>query len=272
MRRSWHRPIVAVLLITFAAKAHGQAAASPRSKPDAAVEVRKRQQMESILALWEKESAARTSVNARFVRLDTSKVWGNTEYQGQAFLQRPELARLDLSKRDAAKKPPGLIPHEQIVCTGNHILQFAHETQQVFVFPLAKDARKRALDEGPLPFLFNTRAAELKQRYQLWLADENPDLFLIGVLPRWESDKETFSRAYIWLNKKRFLPDKLLLVAPNEQDRREYTFKEITENQPVDPETFRPRKPPGWTVVNNPAATQAPPARAGARPLAGERK
>ncbi|MDR3633201.1 MAG: outer-membrane lipoprotein carrier protein LolA [Isosphaeraceae bacterium] len=238
-----------------------------------ATEAKKRQQMDAILRAWEKQSMGRMTIDARFVRLDVSKVWGNTEYRGRASLQSPSLAYLELKKVDKQKKPPTLVPHEEIICTGSHVLQYAYETQQIFVFPLAKDQRKRALDEGPLPFLFNTRAAELTARYDLSLVDENKDVYLIGVMPRLETDQESFSKAFIWLNKVSFLPDKLVLFAPNEQDTKEYTFTLINENKPFDPGTFKGQRRPGWKVVENPVAPQAPPAnRRGARLPAQERK
>ena len=33
-------------------------------------------------------------------------------------------------------------------------------SSKIYIFPLDKDQRKRALEEGPLPFLFNMRAAD----------------------------------------------------------------------------------------------------------------
>lgn len=217
--------------------------------------------MNEILRRWEQESARRATIDVRFKRTDVSKVWGNTEYRGQVSLQRPDLARVELKKLDTQQTPPKVADFEDIICTGKHILQYAYDTQQIFVFPLAKEERKRALDEGPLPFLFHTRADDLNARYTLSLVRESKDVYVIGVVPRLDIDRDVFSKAFLWLNKGSFLPDKLVLVDPNEQDTKEYTFTLINENKAFPPETFRGRRLRGWTVVENPVAPQAPPER-----------
>lgn len=254
-----------ILIVGLVSTAHGQAPAPPRVPPAAAAKAQKQKQLDAILREWEQRSAERATINAQFNRRDVSKVWGNTEYQGQASLQRPDLARLEMRKVDREKNPPVFVPHEEIICTGKHVLQYMHETRQIFVFPLAKEERQRALDEGPLPFLFNTRADDLKRRYDLSLRDENKTVYLLAVTPLLAADQDSCSKAFIWLNRATLLPDKLMLVAPNEQDTREYTFTVIRENEKLDPDKFVGRKPRGWTVVQNPAAPQAPaPNRAGA--------
>lgn len=266
MRRLRHLLAAALVTLAIAHVALGQATAPPRRAVDPAAEARKLQQMEGILKLWEQQSAGRTTIEVTFTRLDVSDVWGNTEYRGKASLQSPNLVRLELQKVDRDKNPPIVVPHEQILCTGTAVLQYAYDTKQIFVFPLAKEERKRVLDEGPLPFLFNMRADELKKRYTLFVSDENQDVYLIGVIPRWESDKETFSRAFIWLNKKSFLPDKLRLVAPNGKDTKQYTFRLIRENDKLDPKLFVGTRPAAdWTVVQNTGAPQPPAPRAGAQ-------
>jgi TIGR03009 family protein len=252
--------LVLALVLAGPPSARGQAPGGTKERPPVG----------AILRNWEERSKGRNTVEARFTRVDRSAVWGNTEYRGRASLQAPELARLELSKVDREKNPPALVPYEDVLCTGKHVLQYKHESRQVFVFPLARDERQRVLDEGPLPFLFHTRADALQQRYGLSLHSETRDAHVIDVRPRTEADREAFSRAVIWLNKGTFLPDKLVLVDPNGQDTKEYTFTLITENQAFPAGTFQGRRLPGWTVVENPAGP--PPARAGARPPARERK
>ena len=56
---------------------------------------------------------------------------------------------------------------ETIVCGQNDVWQYLYEGKQIFIFPLAKGERQRALDEGPLPFLFNMKAKEAEERYEM---------------------------------------------------------------------------------------------------------
>ena len=63
-------------------------------------------------------------------------------------------------------------PYERIICTGKEVWQYRSDTQQIFIFPLGKDEQKKAIEEGPLPFLFNMQADDARQRYQMTLISE----------------------------------------------------------------------------------------------------
>ncbi len=90
--------------------------------------------------------------------------WGGEEhYQGRALFKAPGLAWIDFRKVVDPKQPnPKTVAHERIVCTGQEVWQYRSDTQQIFIFPLEHDAQKRALAQGPLPFLFNFRADDAK--------------------------------------------------------------------------------------------------------------
>src|SRR5437588_480929 len=55
-------------------------------------------------------------------------------------------------------------PNERIVCTGKDVLQYQWDVKEIYVFPLEKEVRQKALQQGPLPFLFNMRAADARKR------------------------------------------------------------------------------------------------------------
>jgi len=234
---------------------------------DPAQAAAKRAEMERLLVLWEKQSARLTSLDVGFIRIDRSPAWNEKlEYHGRAYLQSPNLACLHFQKLD--EKPgekPKLVEHERIVCTGKDVLQYDYETKQIFRFPLDKQERKKALQEGPLPFLFNMKAAEAKQRYGLTLLDENQKAYLIAIVPHNDNDREVFSKAFIQLSRTTFLPDRLTLLSPNGKDTQDYRFSGIKANGEINQEFFKPLVIKGWKLVDNPAPTQAaqrPPVRA----------
>ncbi len=220
-------------------------------------------EMDALLAEWAKQNGKLKSLTVGFVRTDKSKVWGQEEFVGNAFLQSPNLACLHFKKADAAnpKKP---LDHERIVCTGQEVRQYDFKTQQIFVFPLDRDQRKRAIQEGPLPFLFNLNAQEAKLRYSMTKMAEDKDNYLVGILPRLKKDQEVFSQAYIQLNKLTFLPDRLLLVLPDGKDTQDYKFTQVAPNGQINPVYFQALNIKGWKVVVNP--DPAAPAAAVAEP------
>jgi TIGR03009 family protein len=242
--------------------------------PDPAKAAADRQAMESLLGLWEKQSAKLNTLYVGFTRIDKSPAWDQLEeFRGQAYLQSPNLACLHFWKvepvketvaKEAAAKP-ALSDHERIVCTGTEVLQYDYKTKQIFRFPLDKQARKRALQEGPLPFLFNMKAAEAKERYGMTLVKETEKSYLISVVPHQEVDREVFSKAFIQLNKTTFLPDRLYLVSPNGKDSQDYVFSGVKANTEIKSQFFQALTIKGWKIIDNPGEGEGP-RRAAVRP------
>lgn len=244
--------------------AQAQPAASAAARPMEAA-VPNPREMDELLALWEQNNGKLRSLTVAFERVDKSKVWGEEKFVGNAYLQSPNLACLHFKKVDGgnAKK---LSDHERIVCTGQEVRQYDFKTQQIFVFPLDRNERKRALQEGPLPFLFNLKANEVKYRYNMRKMGEDKENYLIGVVPLEDRDKEVFSMAYIQLSKETFLPNRLLLVDPNQKDTQDYTFKQPARNEPINPVFFQALNIKGWKVVLNPGPEGPAQVGAGADP------
>jgi TIGR03009 family protein len=234
--------------------------------------------MDQLLQTWAAQNGKLKTLVVSFTRVDESKAWGDkTEYSGNAYLQTPNLACLHFEKVERPKGQPATqAPHERIVCTGQEIRQYDFKTKQIFVFPLDRNEQKRALQEGPLPFLFNLKVEEAKSRWGMSLMGEDKDHYLVGVRPRFEKDKEVFSSAFIQLSKTTFLPDRMLLVDKNGKDTQDYRFSAVQANQPISGQYFQALNIKGWKVVVNPGpeqAAQAAPAPAGpqGRPQVGTR-
>ena len=92
------------------------------------------------------------------------------------------------------------------------------------------------------------------------LLSENDLGAWIQILPLEKIDQESFSKVYVLLNKQKFLPDRLILWAPNGKDTQDYKFKTIKMNSNIDVTNFEGKIPAtGWDVVRNPAGTQPAP-------------
>lgn len=229
-------------------------------------------EMNTLLDLWEKQSKKTVSLNVSFDKVVRDEGFGEEYFRGRAMLQSPDLACLEFTKckLDAEGKPLTLPdksgkpvvqmnpePDERIVCTGNEVLQYFWGDRKIFVFPLDKQARQKSLQQGPLPFLFNMKAAEAKRRYSMRLLKQDANEYLIGIVPNEAIDRESFTKAFLWLNKTTFLPNKLwLLPENNAKSRVEYTFtgsnNTIVTNVAMDKTIFSFAKIAGWKVIVNP--------------------
>ena len=152
-------------------------------------------------------------------------------------------------------------PFETIICTKDEVWQYRFDLKQIFVFPLDKNARKRALEEGPLPFLFNMKADEAKARYDMLLLEEDAKQILLKITPKLKEDLESFSTAWVLLDAKFLLPTRIVLLAPDKKSTKDFYLSNIRANQLVNAAFFRvgdPGKP--WKIERNPGG--AAPARA----------
>lgn len=185
--------------------------------------------MDAVLEAWAKRTQATKSLYVKFLRTDIVSAWNDqSTYEGLAVLRTPNLAYLDFKLIGAEGKAT---PHERIVVTPDFVYQFDSPKQQVHIYQMAQDAQQRAMDEGPLPFLFNMNVAQARERYAMTLARESEKHFLVSIDPKAEADKEAFGRAYIWLNKSTFQPDRIMLIDPNNgKDTKSYDIQEIKVN------------------------------------------
>ncbi len=226
------------------------------------------EKMNKLMAEWEVRSSKVKSIYVAFDRVDESVAWGKKYYKGSAILKSPDLACLEfrrcvmgpdekpVMKPDAAGKPQMQMekdPSERIVCTGKEVLQYEWDDKSIFIYPLDPESRKKALQQGPLPFLFNMKAAEAKARYTMSVLKENDQEYLIHVLPIEQIDRKSFEYALLWLRKDNYLPSKLRLYLTDGNERQEFSFTAVQANKVVPDEYFQPAlKPgPGWQVKRN---------------------
>jgi TIGR03009 family protein len=226
--------------------------------------------MEWLLQQWEKQSSLLKSLDVMLTRTDSTPAWGDLEfYEGRALFKAPNLAFIDFNKIEQDEKKKRVIdpktkkfvskPYERIVCTGAEVWQYRSDVQQIFVFPLEKDEQQKAIEEGPLPFLFNMRANDAKKRYQMTLMSEDEKSFGVSILPKLQVDKESFSRAFVKLDAKYLLPLRIVMVSPDRKSTKDFTLSQMFPNKAVNDKNFegRPLGPP-WKVIRNPAGEERP--------------
>ncbi|MGP0066870.1 MAG: outer membrane lipoprotein-sorting protein [Isosphaeraceae bacterium] len=256
-----------------------------RGQPQAAAP--KKIEVDELLRLWERQSEKLKTLDVWIYRIDKNIAWDEeTHYQGRAVFKNPQLAYLDFkkinTKRDAKGKLVPLpdpkdpkkratTPQETIVCGANEIWQYLHPVKQIFVFPLAKEQRQRALDEGPLPFLFNMKAKEAQERYTMKVIGQNAKYYSLLVEPKLKADKEAFSKAQIILDTTYLLPARIVLISPDNKSTKDFVVEQIKPNGDVKDAWFQGGELPKWKVIRNPNPQGPMPGNIGAagQPAAG---
>lgn len=281
------------------------APAAPRQAPAAATSAQPKAapaadpaKMERLLQAWEGQSSKLKTLDAKVFRRDYIVDWDEYEYfEGRAIFKNPNLAFIDFRKiaQDKNKKPlkdPKTnawksSPKERIICTGDEVWQYDSDTKQIIIYPLDKDQAAKALEEGPLPFLFNMKAADAKKRYHMSLISEDAETYGVKITPKLEVDQASFSTALVQLDRKYLLPVRIFLQSPDGKSQKDFQLSGIRPNAEVAKDVFVGKTDPSWKVVRNPdgdartgagvarsakAAGQAPPPAAAARPSAAPKR
>ena len=229
------------------------------------------EKMEWILKQWEHQSSLLKTLDVRLLRIDDTPAWGDKEfYEGRALFQSPNLALIDFNKvkQDENKRPVKdakgnfvSTPYERIVCTGAEVWQYRSDSQQIFIFPLQKDQQKKAIEEGPLPFLFNMHAEDAKRRYEMSLMtiDQKTKTYGIRIKPKIKEDKDSFSLAFVNLDQKFLLPVRILMYSPDGKSYKDFRLGPTYPNKPINARNFE-GKPLGapWKIVRNPVGEDRP--------------
>lgn len=228
-----------------------------------AVDAREREaKLEKLLSVWETQSSRLKTLDVQIERTDKSRAFPDEEvhYFGRAILQAPNRAFLNLDKVVVNEKTNKQVrvPFSQIRCTGDEVWQYKPETKQIFIYPLGKDQQQRALEEGPLRFLFSMRKADARARYQMDLLKDEPGYYVISVLPMQQIDQESFSQALLQLESKYLLPTRIVLISPNGKDTEDYKLSQHKANDPVAPQNFEGILVKGWDIKRNPGEGLAP--------------
>ena len=167
-----------------------------------------------LLKDWEGQSAKLNTLDVSIYRIDLAPPGGmRITTKAMPFLAEPQLAYLGFNKvklvtdsrrnwflRSTGTRNESQRPSRRSSARRMRSGNIASTTQQIFVFPLDKNARKHAVEEGPLPFLFDMKAKEAKARYDMVLLEEDAKKILLKITPKLKEDQDSFSTAWIILD------------------------------------------------------------------------
>ncbi|HJN10254.1 MAG TPA: TIGR03009 domain-containing protein [Pirellulaceae bacterium] len=124
-------------------------------------------------------------------------------------------------------------PREHWVCDGESIFEFNHSLKQLIVRPLPPGMKGKQIAEGPLPFMFGAKAAQIKRRF--WVRVVTPPNtkkeYHLQAVPRTLQDAQNFRELLIVIAEKDFLPKAMVLLhLNNAKTSYEFQNREVNWN------------------------------------------
>ncbi|MHB0957319.1 MAG: TIGR03009 domain-containing protein [Pirellulaceae bacterium] len=249
--------------------------------------------LDQILAYWEQKSSQTNRYRCTFKRWEYDPVFGpkdaaKTFSEGVIKYAAPDkgLFRVDTmleykAPKDAASKPSYGPPSEQAgsydhwICDGTHVYQFDHRQKKLIQNVLPPEVRGQAIGKGPLPFLFNAKTEDIKQRF--WLQVITPrDVkgeYWLEAVPKTQEDAANFKMIHVFIDEADYLPKAMVLfdtsyVPGSRPARTTFQFNEREVNFSIlaeqlnlfHREFYEPKLPAGWKrELHDASSAPAPP-------------
>jgi TIGR03009 family protein len=194
-------------------------------------------------------------METKCVLTETDATGKTTVRTGDASLLKPNYSKLLLKLAD---DPTNAKKWIHFVSDGKFLRQYDYFQKVILTDPLPKEGIG---DNSMMSFLFMTKAADLKKRYDLSIDVDDPkrhnDSYLsIDVRPKTKEDAVEFKKAQVvlWDNAdpkfadSRMLPARLWFQKPNGEQIM-WEFKELTTKKRLLPRDFEAPAPPDkeWT-------------------------
>jgi TIGR03009 family protein len=265
-----------------------------RPQPFPELSAAEQKQVDEVLLNWERKCDTIKTFKSDFVR-ETYNQFGPKERnfkasvaEGEIKYQKPDHGKIQVTHEkvwDAAKGDyvDSTEVLEHWVCDGKNVYFFAQADKQLVENPVPKEMQGNAISQGPLPFVFGAKAADLKARYFIREDKNTPSEYVrLEIYPRFQADAANYRRVLFVLNRKTFEPAAIEMENPGQNnqgviERDTYRFKGVAINSfawKLLDEFGAPSVPRGWkkVVMNQdaePASKLAQPPRG---PDAPERK
>jgi TIGR03009 family protein len=235
------------------------------------------QYVDQILAYWEHKSSQVKRYRCQFRRWEYDPVFGpkdtyKTFSEGVIKYAEPDkgLFRVEsVQQYQAAKEPGGQATYvpaaketgEHWVCDGHWVYQYDHRRSELVQTELPPEMRGQAIGSGPLPFLFNAKADDIKRRF--WLRVVTPTNvqgeYHLEAVPRTQEDAANFKMVRVVIDMSDYLPKAMVVFDRNfsadtptrttfEFRNREVNFSILAEQLNFfHREFYEPAVPSGWT-------------------------
>jgi TIGR03009 family protein len=165
------------------------------------------------------------------------------------------------------------------ICDGQSVFEFDHKNKQLQQYELPPEMRGQAIGRGPLPFLFNAKADEIKSRFWIRVITPNDAKgeYWLEAYPKTRDDAANFKMVHVIIDEKEYLPKAMVMfdrnyIAGRRPSRTTFQFDEREVNFSIlanklnlfHREFFEPAVPSGWKKVTH--RYDQPTAAAGGNP------
>jgi TIGR03009 family protein len=248
----------------------------PLPRPPFTLTPQQEAQVDQVLNLWEQRNRNVKTFDCRFKRWSYDIVtWESgprLEQPKPTFIETGTIKYaapdrgmycLETTEVNGREEPIGPNQAEKWICDGRSVFKYDFKMQQLIEYKLPPEMQGKAIADGPLPFLFNSEARKLKERYLVRLitpADVRGEIWL-EAYPRHQQDAANFHHVWFIVNEREMLPHALRIIEPDGKNYKVYQFFDVVVNDPLkffkgDP--FRASLPHGWTKsVEEPPAAEA---------------
>jgi hypothetical protein len=125
---------------------------------------------------------------------------------------------------------------EHWACDGKQIYKVDYQQRTVEEIPIPPELQGQGITQGPLPFVFGAKAAELKARYYIRFDPEKPPIAKgqswLEIRPKYRRDAENFAKVRLALRTNDMFPIGIEIYGTNGQDRDAFA---------LEPKGFDPR-------------------------------
>jgi TIGR03009 family protein len=239
------------LFVGSVAFAQGEPKAQPANPKPPAMSEKNQKYLDVYLQEWEKRMSKIEGLETKCVLTETDQTGKKTIRTGDASLLKPNYSKLLLKLAD---EPTNARKWIHFVADGEYLRQYDYTQKVILTDRLPKEGIG---DNSMMSFLFMTKAADLKKRYDMTIDVDDPkrrtDYYLfIDVRPKTKDDAIEFKQAQVvlWINNadekffdRWMLPARLWFQKPNGEQIM-WEFKELTTKKALLPRDFKAPAPP----------------------------
>lgn len=235
---------------------------------------------DDVLAFWEHHSGKIERYRSDFQRWEYDRAnfhvkEAQTYATGKIMYAQPDKGLFEVTAlQQGQRKEDGTIGYEEQkatefekwICDGTTVFEFDHRNKQLIERGLPPEMQGKQIVEGPLPFLFGAKKAQIEARYWVRVNPNPPKqgVFWLEAVPKQREDAANFRQIDIVIpDNKEFLPEAIILYHRGGTQttfqfaNRETNWNDLAEKLVIwNRAFFNPATPSGWKRVKEPAAQQ----------------
>ncbi len=198
--------------------------------------------LDQVLNAWEQQNGQIKTFKCNFDRLQYDPVFfpkqtdgreearqhskGEIKYEApdKGLLRETEGETWSLNPTTRKLENKKLVALEHWACDGKNLYKVDYQQKTVEEIPIPAELQGKGITQGPLPFVFGAKAADLKARYYIrpTTPKDDKDHAWLEIRPKFVRDAQNFSKVELILRLKDMFPEAIQLHGTNGTDRDVY--------------------------------------------------